>query len=858
MKPSLRLHRSFCFAILFYFMSCLGLQAQNGADSVFHYWLKFPADIVTDCSEVLDTAVSMSQNFGCGLIAVGFSDQRFENPGNPSCYTIHRTHRVINWCEYKGQAAPTVVSRDWDSWNEDNPGRCGISAPSGNNKPGDTDIYVYVKRDLTDTLPDTVWYDIDADPYNGLPDDPDTDSIEQYWWRVISGGSDPSEEAYYEGNCSTWSFDDNQQDSNIAGNIAQDDNDLRFGSFGYWLYTQHITVFDQTPPEIIWDFPDTLYADSNSDCSASLFEDLIFTDSCSIDNVEVRIEVDRQNNGQNLMDMTFAWGNDAFGERFELGEHRIIVTASDFCGNTTQEEHILRVLDNTGPAPICREDIVVELMSPDDEVKVFATLDVETFLASPIFDCSGQSDSLRGPNGNRLVTDYSINRVDNPVNRSITVLQLDCDDLRSSPVPVEVHAWDEAGNSGFCVTNVIVQDNQNLCTTGRLIELNGNILTESGQPLQNVEIQVTGGLNFTTSTNAAGAYRIPIFSNFSTLQVTPGIATSAGAGISTGDMIRIQKHILGIEPFTSPYQLLAADLDNNARINFIDLIRIRKMVLGLETGEDLPKIWYFIPVSYGFTSPEAPWDDPIPESLEVPSGVHPSNVETDFVAIKIGDANGSLFGNVENRSRQPIALKVDDQPLLPGTMTEVVLQLPEPEQWEGAQFALQLDARSVDLLSADVSGALSEVMRGDQGDQVLIKTVWINDASSDAILRLRLRAKRPTSLRAVLQQNQRALTGEVYQQDRIHPVELNFNAVRDYAELMVGANPFTEQTQLRFSRPVSGHLRVFDQQGRLVWSYVLDQAFEVPIRKADLGATGSYHFTLHSSQQNWSGTLICQ
>lgn len=859
MKSLLPLQKPFYVATLFCFLGLTGLQAQNGADSVFHYWLKFPADIATDCSEVQDTGVGMSQNFGCGLIAVSFSDQRFENRDNPGCYTIYRTHRVINWCEYKGQAAPTVVSRDWDSWNEDNPGRCGIPAPSGNNRPGDKDIYVYVKRDLTDTIPDTVWYDIDEDPYNGLPDDPDTDAIEHYWWRVISGGADPSEEAYYEGNCSTWSYDDNQQDSDIAGNIAQDDNDLRFGSFGYWLYTQHITVFDQTPPEIIWDFPDTLYADSNSDCAASLVEDLIFRDSCSIDNVDIKIEVDRQNDGQNIMDLTFAWGNDAFGERFELGEHRIMVTASDFCGNTTQEAHILRVLDNSGPAPICREDIVVELMSPDDEVKVFAEVEVETFLASPVFDCSGQSDSIRRPNGNLLVTDYSVNRIDNPVNRSITLLQLNCDDLGGSPIPVEVHAWDEAGNSGFCVTNVIVQDNQNLCTSGRLIELNGSILTESGQPLQNVEVQVTGGIDFTTSTNASGAYQIPIFSNFRTLQIIPGVETDATAGISTGDMIRIQKHILGIEPFANPYQLLAADLDDNARINFIDLIRIRKMVLGLETGDDLPKVWYFIPTSYGFTRPEAPWDESVPESVEVPSGVHPSNVQTDFVAIKVGDANSSLFGNVENRSQSSISLRVEDQQLLPGTITEVALHLSEPDEWEALQFALQLDTRAVELLSTEAIGALSEVVRTDLGDdQALIKTVWVNDVSSDAVLRLRLRAKRPISLRTVLQQNQRALAGEAYKQDRIYPIELQFDAVTRNTELMMGANPFIEHTQLRFTRPVSGDLRVFDQQGRLVWSTILDGAFEVAIRKVDLGSTGTYYFRVNGSQQNWNGTLICQ
>ncbi|HKK73981.1 MAG TPA: hypothetical protein VJ953_02815 [Saprospiraceae bacterium] len=858
MATKLPLQKPVFVTMLLFYLSLPGLQAQSSQDSVFHYWLKFPADIATDCSESLDTSVAVSQNFGCGLIAVGASDQRFENPDNPGCYTIFRTHRVINWCEYKGQAAPSVVSRDWDDWHGTNPGRCDNPRPDGNNVAGDSDIYVIVKRDFTDTLPDTVWYDIDENPYNGLPDNPDTDSLEHYWWRVISGGSNPREEEYYEGNCSTWSFDENQEDSDIAGNIAQDDNDLRYGSFGYWLYTQHITVFDQTPPEIIWDFPDTLYADNNSDCSVSLFEPLLITDSCSVDNVDVQIQVDRQNDGENLMDLTFAYGNDFFGERFELGTHRIIVTASDFCGNTTQKEHLLVVLDDTAPAPVCRENLTVELMSPDNDLSIFAEVEASAFIASPVFDCSGQSDSLRGPNGNRLVTDYSINLVGDPADRTKNRLQLNCDNLGASPVPVEIHAWDDVGNSDFCLTNIIVQDNQRLCTSGELIELSGHIVTQANRPLQNVEVQISGGLNFTASTDAQGRYSVPIFSNFRTLRVTPGVETNARAGISTGDMIRIQKHILGIEPFASPYQLLAADLDDNARINFMDLIRIRKMVLGLETGEDLPKVWYFIPLSYQFTSPDAPWVDNIPTSLEVPRGVHPSQVQTDFIAIKIGDANGSLFGDVESRSEKATVLNVIDQEMVPGEITEINLKLPALKSWEGAQFALRLDADKAELLSAEVSGDLSEVVIENQGNQKLLKTVWVNDQLSDGILKLRLRAKKTIQLSTLLAQDQRTLAGEAYRQDRVYPFELSFEKTAETLDIQIGANPFSEQTELRFPKPLNGDIHLFDQQGRRVWSGVLDESLGITIRKAELGIAGTYYFTVRAQEGTWTGQLICQ
>jgi len=58
-------------------------------------------------------------------------------------------------------------------------------------------------------------------------------------------------------------------------------------------------------------------------------------------------------------------------------------------------------------------------------------------------------------------------------------------------------------------------------------------------------------------------------------------------GISAIDLVLIQKHILGIVPFSHYRQLLAADADLSGDINAIDLVELKKLILGLY--DKLPK-----------------------------------------------------------------------------------------------------------------------------------------------------------------------------------------------------------------------------------------------------------------------------
>ncbi len=94
------------------------------------------------------------------------------------------------------------------------------------------------------------------------------------------------------------------------------------------------------------------------------------------------------------------------------------------------------------------------------------------------------------------------------------------------------------------------------------------------------------------------------------------------AGISAMDLVLIQKHILGLDPFTKETQRIGADANGDTKVTAQDMIVIRKLILGLitEFPNNLPS----------YVS--------IPPSIDVTSSPG-STVNLNFTIVKIGNVN---------------------------------------------------------------------------------------------------------------------------------------------------------------------------------------------------------------------------
>ncbi|MEO0338994.1 MAG: T9SS type A sorting domain-containing protein, partial [Bacteroidota bacterium] len=794
-----------------------------------------------------------NEEIGCDLLATGFDDITFQVTPDSSCYKIFRTYRIINWCEYDGIAPPVVVSRDWDIWQAPNPGgSCNTRRPDGDDIPGNTDLYVYVKRHLNDNKPDTVWYDADNDPHNEFPDDTTTiDTIESFWWRVVSGGNDIRKEEYYEGNCSSWSFDGNQFDSDISGNIFQDDQDQRYGSFGYWKYTQHIVIYDSAPPtgEIVME--DTFFSTNNNDCQAPVEVSITYSDSCSSgEDRKIRFYLDLDNDGTIDETLSNQLRDFSYTGRYPEGNHRFILEVQDGCGNTSTTEQTFDVVDGLAPSPICYEDIIVELIPNEIDGPFEAATLAQAFIwatdfvASPIYDCNGQDANDRDNNGNLLVTQYSINRAGELPDRDSASVLVNCDDLEGGPVEVEIHAWDELGNHDFCRTNIIVQDNKDACTVPTdQIAIAGSIRMEDNTPLANIEVQIEGSENGIIYTDENGAFAYAMEGPIGNYVVRPMSTEDPLEGLTTFDLILIQKHILGSAAFTSPYQRVAADLDNNGNINILDMLRVKKLLLGIDTEIQNNSPWRFIATDYTFNDADNPTMEDYQESVRL--DFDQDTMIINFVAVKIGDVNNSAFDDLAGRSLSKTPLIVKDQMLSPGASYTIPVYVEDIEAFAGGQFQLSFDqsfTKSIALKGGQIQ-AEDYLINQERG---FLRVIWTKALQSrffeDApIFYVEIEVNRSISIRQLLQLSKEGFTNEIYRSNgEVLAPQLQFQQA-DAWNFRFQQNPFWSENSLLFSEPISGQVIFYDQQGRM-------------LQQTDIEGTNV--FTFSTSQLTGAGVYI--
>lgn len=115
-------------------------------------------------------------------------------------------------------------------------------------------------------------------------------------------------------------------------------------------------------------------------------------------------------------------------------------------------------------------------------------------------------------------------------------------------------------------------------------------------------------------------------------------------GVNALDLVRIQKHLLFVDPFTGPLPKIAADANKSLSITALDIITISKVLLGINANFPDGKSWVVIPADTDFGTPgqSAPpiisYSIPV---LDIINGIRSPN----FIAIKKGDVTGNANPN---------------------------------------------------------------------------------------------------------------------------------------------------------------------------------------------------------------------
>ncbi|MGB4960499.1 MAG: dockerin type I domain-containing protein [Saprospiraceae bacterium] len=367
--------------------------------------------------------------------------------------------------------------------------------------------------------------------------------------------------------------------------------------------------------------------------------------------------------------------NEYFGQ-VPLGKHKITWRVDDQCGNFSTCTQLFTVSDCKKPTPYCISSLTITLMSPSADNEVWAKdFDLGSFdNCTPknelifTFNAASPVDTLRnklhyfknnGQNATKIEYQQGMAQKWVPEQKSSS-LYFDCKNIpdgKAAVVNLSMTVRDSAGLSDACQVTLLLQDNSNVCpdliTDG---SISGRIVTEDNKIAVGTQVQYFGGEKSGNQLidPAVGSFVIngmPLYHDYS---LTPVLNSDPMAGVSTIDLVMIQRHLLGLAPFDSPYKMIAADVNGSKSVSAADLVELRKLILGMI--DKFPKdqdSWTFVVKNGGIANPSNPWE--YKKSLK--TGILNSDISSmDFVAVKMGDVNNSVFNvadpEVTNRSRQ--------------------------------------------------------------------------------------------------------------------------------------------------------------------------------------------------------------
>jgi Dockerin type I domain/Secretion system C-terminal sorting domain len=432
---------------------------------------------------------------------------------------------------------------------------------------------------------------------------------------------------------------------------------------------------------------------------------------------------------------------------------------------------------------------------------------------------------------------------------------------------VRIWTRDEAGNANFVLDYITVQDNVGACTVTPLSTIAGTLKTESGQAVKDVTVSasVSGTIQGTNTVDATGNFTVkaPLDANVQVKAVK--IATEDKyAGVTTFDIARISKHLLDIEKFSSPYSMIAADVNKDGEVDATDMLQIRNFILRKTTS--LPGgVWRFIDKSYTFTNAANPFGEDFPEVINL-SKV-PATATANFVAVKLGDVNTtytSALTGVQVRNNNALTLQAEEMQLVAGNEYTVNITA---DNFNATAFQGTLSLNGATVKSVK-GGDISNYTDGNFGvfgsD---ITTSWNGTSKLNAnVMSITFVANKTAKLSEVLTVGS-SLTPAVANdiQGNEMNVNLKFTSGKvsgsEFALYQNTPNPVSHETTIGFnlSKDESARLTVYSVEGKTILSKVIEGksgANQVTINKSELNANGVMYYRVETAEHTATKKMI--
>lgn len=551
-------------------------------------------------------------------------------------------------------------------------------------------------------------------------------------------------------------------------------------------------------------------------------------------------------NQQNRINAVNASGN------YPIGTHKIVYAFEDRCGNVTTCTKDFTIANCKAPTPYCINGLATSLMPMGDGgmVEIWAK-DFDNGSSHP---CGYKVYHSFSPMS--LDKDGKLIKQDG--------IQFTCKDLGRQDVKVYVGVITPAGDliQDFCSTFITVQDNQKICKKDSII-VGGTITNASNKPVKDVLVSLEGS-EYTMLTNNAGTYNFDRVTKGGSYILAPKKKDDYINGVSTLDIVFIQRHILDLEKLNSAYKMIAADVNNDQRITASDMTELRKLILGVTDSFVNNDSWKIFDKSYKFQDPAFAQTEILPMTYSLDK--IDNNMTVDFRAVKIGDVDENAQANIDDvktvsRSSDNMNLAVADQKFSKGQSIEIPVYLTNKVDVAGFQFTLNFDADmfSLEAINSPLAGVTDNNFGFTRLSEGMIAVSYnqpqaMDLKEGDNVLIVTLKAKTEGALNNSIHLGSDIARAEAYDADfNIMNVALNVEnrGMNDVVLYQNTPNPFKANTTIGFELPQPSDvtITIYDLTGKTLKT--ISQNFgkgynSIEINKHELGATGVLYYTMES------------
>ena len=620
---------------------------------------------------------------------------------------------------------------------------------------------------------------------------------------------------------------------------------------GIWKHTQVIKLMNSNPPSFVYACPDHVVVEgTEANCKGRYHDSPHVHDDCTpVENLIWDYKIDLFSDG--YYDIWFEGHGQPYVDKvLPFGWHKILWNVGDACGNYSTCSYKIHVIDKKQPTPVCYYGLSSVVMPLGGMVTIWA----KDFNASSYDNCTP---------AHKLKYSFS----SNPLEASRTFT---CDDLGTNPIQIWVH--DEYGNKDYCTTFIKINDNSGFCSGMHIVSGLVSTFTEISVPQASAAMfkvmpdQSLEEDQSTAKSDAQGKFTL----GFGTTQYNRFVKLTRGGkpleGVSTADVVTLQRHINGLEPITEPYKLYAADLDGNHRVGANDLLLLKKGLLG---GHKLPTYkgnlkWVF------FGGPCIPdsMDDLINTANECKDGVRIDHTGTfpvtiDFKAIKMGDVNGDMVNSalsITPRTTTTFSLLTRE---LSNGDVEIVLS----EDTEIFGLQLSLEASNISLKEGMLPVSSANMASADGVTSLSWGQATPLSLKKGDVLFTVSNIPHGVSLGQLLYFGEDGLYPEIYTEN-IKSEKIGFIPYSEIKsdinfESKVSPNPFTDVTTLEVTIPVGEEFIVslYNIKGQELYNrkYISYTAqAEIEIGSDVIQLPGIYYYKVRSSLGELTGKFVRQ